>query len=150
VLALTALAGCTAVDDFSKFNTAPADLGAADLAPRPDLSSLPRYLDSCDTNVGCDPGAGAPFGRPLQCLSELSGSTVPGNICTRACSAGGAACSDYGLESVCGFTMGAAMMGFCLPRCTFGGAPCGHNFLCCRMGVPVMPTEIGVCVPRCP
>jgi hypothetical protein len=127
-----ALAGCSAVDDFHKFDF--VDDGGLDqgrdLAP-----GLPGFGDACVDQ--CAPST-------LSCVHTVNGLTFDGGMCTRSCNPalGAVACGDLA-DSFC---VDVGGMGLCLPRCDPQmGSVCRPKYACCNNGKMV--TMPGVCAP---
>jgi hypothetical protein len=136
LVTFAALVGaCTAIDDFNKFHF--SDGGAVG-----DMGPFPGFGAPC-VDV-CDPGAGATSGRSLTCFHMLGSRSVPGGMCTRTCTPGVAACSDYGVAAAdCVTVEGIAV---CLPHCDATlGRGCRTGFSCCANNNVV--TNAGDCAP---
>ena len=103
---------------------------------------LPGFGQAC-VDI-CDPGAGATSGRSLTCFHMFGSRSVPGGMCTRTCTPGVAACSDYGVAAAdCVTVEGIAV---CLPHCDSTlGRNCRTNFSCCANHNVV--TAAGDCAP---
>jgi hypothetical protein len=124
VVVAAVIGACSAVDDFTKFKF--TDGGAVDTDM---MGPLPGFGEACVD--ACDPGPGATLGRPLTCFHSFGSRSVPGGMCTRSCTPGGAiSCSDFGIGAAdCIVVEGIAV---CLPHCdTQLGRTCRTNFSCC-------------------
>src|SRR2546421_555228 len=85
--AVTVVGACSAVDNFNHFKFAD-DGGAGDAMTG---GGLPGFGQPCT-----DQCQGGDALRPVMCVKSLGGKTVPGGICTRGCTVGGAvSCSDF-------------------------------------------------------
>ena len=118
------LIGCTAITDFNQFSAGDLSVPAG---PR-------QFGESCDRNQSQPCVSGGT--RMLQCLDMLGGKSVSGNICTRDCVMGPAACTDYP-NATC-VQIGGPLMSFCMPNCNASN-PCRSGLTCCS----------GVCLPGC-
>ncbi len=136
---------CSAIDDFGKFTFGGGGDGGATDGGDDGPSGLLPFGAACMPNQ-CDQYLAI---RPTLCEQRIGGSgsnVFPDGMCTRTCTLGVAACSDYaavGGGSDCAPLFG---MDFCLPRCNVAMAPaCRKNYNCCSAtGVTTGP---GVCVP---
>ena len=136
-IVVAALIGaCSAVDDFRKFTF--ADGGAVDT----DMGSgLPEFGQPCVDNCAVGPDTT----HPLQCFHMFGGRTVPGGICTHACTVGSAAsCIAFGIGAADCVTV--ENMDICLPHCDPSvGRNCRTNYSCCANHNVV--TNAGDCAP---
>ena len=142
--------GCTAVTDFDKFHIA-SDGGGDLAAGKADLSYSPAsFGQPCNPTqtTPCVPGQSAP-GRPLVCYQILDGHPVTGNICTRECVPGPAACTDYGSASCAMVGSTVSATNYCVPACDLPSVPCRVGLTCCNQGSAVS-SGAGACVPFCP
>jgi hypothetical protein len=136
VAAALALAGCTAVDDFGKFQVGDA---AADSAPVP----TGAFGEPCNmmTQPPCEHGPGT---FTLTCHTEL-----PNSMCTRVCDPGVVGvvpCNDYGPGRAGCVQLPSPSNFLCMPSCHNSvNAECPPNYNCCNMGG--VTSGPGVCVP---
>ncbi len=138
VVVAAAIGACSAVDDFRKFSFADGGGINTDM-----MGNLPGFGQQCvDT---CEPGPGAAAGRPLSCFHMFGSKTVPGGMCTRTCTAGGAiGCIDYGVGTADCVTVEGVDV--CLPHCDASlGRNCRSNYSCCANHNVV--TTAGDCAP---
>ncbi|HEY2746931.1 MAG TPA: hypothetical protein VGL86_20050 [Polyangia bacterium] len=138
VVAAAALGACSAIDDFTKFKFSDGgeintDMGGA---------NLPDFGQACVDD--CAPGAGAAAGHPLTCMHNVGSRTLPGGMCTRACTPGVAGCIEYGANAADCVTIEGVSV--CLPHCDSTlGRNCRTNYSCCSNMSVV--TTAGDCAP---
>jgi hypothetical protein len=139
VVVAAVIGACSAVDDFRKFTFTDGGSINTDMG-----GNLPGFGQACTD--ACDPGPGASSGRPNTCFHMIGSRSVPGGICTRTCTPGGAiSCTDYGVGVAdCVTVEGIAL---CLPHCgTIIGRACrGTGWECCANHNAV--TDSGDCAP---
>jgi hypothetical protein len=134
---LVAVAGCEAIDDFDFHFDGGADGGDAG-------AGLVPFGEACMPNQCQQYGPQ----RPVSCLTTINASginvTFPGGMCSRACTPGVGACSDFGIGAAdCVMIDNGA---FCVPHCNAGpGTECRTGYNCCVNNKPT--TGPGSCVP---
>ncbi len=140
LVSLSALFGaCSAIDDFTKFKFSDGG-GGVDM----DMGGAnpPDFGQACVDS--CAPGAGATAGHPLTCFHTFGSRTVPGGMCTRACTPGVAACIEYGANAADCVTVEGISV--CLPHCDSTiGRNCRTDYSCCNNMAVV--TTAGDCAP---
>jgi hypothetical protein len=131
--------GCSAIDNFERFTF---DDGGSD-AGSDGGAVLSAFGDGCKAN-GCEQYNAA---RPTMCEQSVgNGNSFPEGMCTRVCTPGVGACTDYvtvGAGALCAPLFNS---NYCLLQCNVPNAePCRKNYNCCNTTGPT--SGPGVCVP---
>src|SRR5581483_6503676 len=121
---------------FGKFQV--GDASAADDLGGDLAIATGNFGEPCNPGTTCEHGLGT---FTLMCHAEL-----PGTMCTRGCTGGMAACSDYGLGAAACVPVNGGYL--CMPTCLSPAnpGPCRPGYVCCNMGV-ITTTGPGACVP---
>jgi hypothetical protein len=129
------MAGCTAVDDFSKFNFSD-DGGPGDGPSGPgDMRPLPGFGQPCT-----DLCAGT-----LKCFTTSNGVVFNNGMCTHECMPKQAgACNGFGGDcAIVSNSQGGVYV--CMPPCPANPTNCRNGYMCCTG--PATMTTLPVCAP---
>jgi hypothetical protein len=133
LLALALLLGaCSVADDFSMFSFDGGGGGS-------DGSGGNAFGAACTANSCMQYNAS----RTVSCITSMGGLNFKDGICTRVCTPGTGACSEFP-DAVCA---PVGPVTFCLETCTGGGTPCRSGYDCCVNKNKADNGQAGACAP---
>ena len=136
LLAAALLVGaCSALDNFGAFQF-DGSAGGGDMTG----GGANVFGDACTPNSCMQYN---PM-RPVSCITVMGGQTFRDGICTRVCTPGTAACSEFP-NAVCAPL--SMTVSYCLPLCVGGGPACRIGYDCCANNNKVNNGETGACAP---
>lgn len=133
LLALALLLGaCSVADDFSMFSFDGGGGGS-------DGSGGNAFGAACTANSCMQYNVS----RPVSCITMMGGTTFRDGLCTRTCTPGAGACTDF-TAAVCAPVNGNT---YCLQTCVGGVTSCRTGYDCCVNGNRANNGMAGACAP---